>query len=172
MGYWGGGWGDHVPETARTVAKAFYEGRYCRRGNCETDGEAYYLEGNVIARRVNTPERVAADLEAAANGLEPPRYGWRREEFSFAGWPTKMTARHLCALGIDAYVYGIKNPDARLGGNPCDAYKWYSREEIAALPPAVPKPKREPKFVNLTPDLFESCAARDVSMTVHYDART
>lgn len=152
MGFYG--WGNHTPETARTVAKAFYEGRACRRGNCETDGEVYRLNGNAIARRVDPAMRVALTLEAAAEGHPEPRFSHYREEFSFAGWRTKMTARHLNALGLDAYVQGIKSPECTLGGKPCDGSVWYSREEIAALPPAPPKVPRQPKFVNLTPDMF------------------
>ena len=131
---WGGGWGNHVPDTARTVAKAFYEGRACKRGNCHTDGQYYWLENTIIARRIKA-EDVLPRLTAALLHGRPARM----LEFSYNGWPTKMTARHLSALGADAYVYGIKNPDCRLGGNPCGSFDWYTPEEIAELKPAPVK---------------------------------
>ncbi len=148
---WGGGWGNHVPDTARTVAKAFYEGRTCKRSNCHTDGRSYWLENSIIARRV-------PDSEIVEHISENIRLGKRRPllEFSFAGWPTKMTARHLTALGVDAGVIGIKNPECYLSGKPCAASGWYTKEDIAALPPKPvksPRPVREPTFVNLTPEL-------------------
>lgn len=149
---WGGGWGDHVPETARIVAKAFYEGRTCRRGNCETDGETYWLEDHAIAYRIDTPKRVAYRLihDGAETGVARPL------QFSFAGWPTKMTARHLCALGVDASCYGTKNPSARFRNIQVDCGQWFTPAEIAALQPApiVPKPVRAPRFVNMTMELF------------------
>ena len=78
--------------------------------------------------------------------------------YTFAGWPTKMTARHLSALGIKAECYGIKNPRCLINGKVVDPAQWYSLEDIAELVNPEPPPKRErrePVFVNLTPDLFE-----------------
>lgn len=156
---WGGGWGNHAPETARTVAKAFYEGRACKRGNCSTDGKTYWLEHTPIAKRIK-PEDIPTFVALKIQGNGPDR---RPLEFSYNGWPTKMTARHLSALGVDAEVYGIKNPDCRLGGKPCNSRDWYTKEEIASLPKVVAKPvlPRAPRmcakpdqFVNLTLSLF------------------
>jgi len=154
---WGGGWGNHIPDTARTVAKAFYEGRPCKRGNCRTDGETYWLENTPIARRIK-PENVPHYVMGAILGHRTDR---RLLEFSYNGWSTKMTARHLCALGINAHVVGIKNPICQLGGKPCSGRDWYTKEEIATLPEAVAKPLRVARvraasesFVNLTMPLF------------------
>ena len=109
---WGGGWGTGAPETARVVAKAFYEGRPCKRGNCETDGESYWLEGHTIARRVDVPSRVAYMM---IHDREQPKTG-HKLSYSFAGWPTKMTARHLSALGLNAECRGTKDPSPRFNG--------------------------------------------------------
>lgn len=157
---WGGGWGNHVPDTARTVAKAFYEGRRCRRGNCRTDGFAYYLEETAIAVR-RPPEVIAANVAAMLlSETGTIKLSCVPLEFTFGGWPTKMTARHLSALGIDAEVIGVKNPECYLDGKPCSSGVWYTPEQIKALPPKPPpppKPLKPPhlrKFINLTPDLF------------------
>ena len=131
---WGGGWGNHTPDTARTVAKAFYAGRACKRGNCRTDGENYWLENACIARRIKSEDVLTRLTAALVHG-----HSARMLEFSYGGWPTKMTARHLCALGVDADVYGIKNPDCRLNNRPCGSDVWYTPEEIAELKPVPPK---------------------------------
>lgn len=152
----GWGRGNHAPETARTVAKAFYEGRPCRRGNCQTDGFTYTLEATVIAIR-RPPEVLVDNVAFMLTDEACRKRDMKPLEFTFGGWPTKTTARHLTALGVDAEVIGIKNPECYLGGNPASANVWYTPEDIKALPPKPPpKPKkfREPKFVNLTPDLF------------------
>ena len=149
---WGGGWGNHVPNTAREVAKAFYEGRKRKRSNCETDGTTYWLEGHAIARRVKAEDVLEHIAENISRGQKRPLL-----EFTFAGWPTKMTARHLTALGVNAESYGIKEPRIYLDGKPCEPSVWYSKEDIKNLPPTPPpKPKvfREPNFVNLTLPLF------------------
>jgi hypothetical protein len=150
---WGGGWGDHVPETARTVAKAFYAGRTCKRGNCETDGSVYRLENTVIARRIK-PEDIPAHVARKLEGYLDTR---RELEFTWSGWPTKMTARHLCALGVDAQCYGIKKPSARFNNVEVEYDRWYTPDEITKLrpPPIVPKSvRRDTGFVNLTLPLF------------------
>lgn len=149
---WGGGWGNHAPNTAREVAKAFYEGRKRKRGNCETDGNTYWLEGHAIARRVKAEDVLEHIAQNISCGQKRPLL-----EFTFAGWPTKMTARHLTALGINAESYGIKEPRIYLDGKPCEPSVWYSKEDIKNLPPKAPvlKPKpRESGFVNLTLPLF------------------
>lgn len=151
---WGGGWGNHAPETARTVAKAFYEGKARVRGNCRTDGDTYYLENSSIARRIK-PDDIPIYVAKKIEGYTTVR---RPLEFSFNGWPTKMTARHLSALGIKAEVIGIKEPKCYLNGKPCDPRKWYTKEEIEMLPkevPKVPRVRRAPeRYVELTLPLF------------------
>lgn len=47
------GWGNHIPEVATAVAKAFYAGRSRKGGNCRTDGTTYFLYDNAIARRID-----------------------------------------------------------------------------------------------------------------------
>jgi len=150
---WGGGWGDHAPATARAVAKAFWEGRTCKRGNCRTDGETYFLEETAIAHRKDVSLRVAYRL--ANDGAEMSFVAPEEPIFSFAGWPTKMTARHLCALGIRATCYGLKNPSPRFNEIEVSSGSWFTRAEIEALeaPPVVPKPPRETRC-NKTLELF------------------
>lgn len=151
---WGGGWGNHVPDTARTVAKAFYKGRPCKRGNCETDGMYYKLENSIIAWRENLAMEVAYALEHDGQKIFNPHHG--PTIFSFAGWPTKMTARHLKALGLDAECYGIKDPSPRFRNIEVSSSQWYTLEDIEALvaPVIVPKVPHAPKFINLTAPLF------------------
>lgn len=150
---WNGGWCNHYsPETARQVAEAFWAGKYRKRSNCETDGKVYKLEGHVIARRVppeDVPEQVT---NALRGGKAYPAFS-----FTFAGYPTKTTARHLRALKIDAEVFGIKNPVCRISGKIVDPSTWYTPEMIDELvnpvpPPKVPRPDKA--FVNLTLPLF------------------
>lgn len=90
-------------------------------------------------------------------------------EFTWAGWPTKTTARHLSALGLRANCYGIKEPVCWLQGKrlpPGGESRWWTLKELEELvsyePP--PKPRREPRFINLTGDLF------DVSHQRHQDS--
>lgn len=153
---WGGGWGDHVPETARIVAKAFWAGKPCKRGNCETDGETYFLEGTAIAKRKDLPMRAAYKLihDGEEMSGSPPL----EPIFSFAGWPTKMTARHLCALGVRATCYGLKKPSVRFNDIEVNSDAWFTKAEIEALepPPVVPKPLKPPRETrcNKTLELF------------------
>lgn len=141
MGY-GFGYHYRVPQAAKDVAKAFYAGRSCKRTNCETDGRNYFLEGNIIARRVPEEEQ-AAEAAMALLGQD-----YRRPlEFSFAGWPTEMTCRHLIALGVQARIetqrqYGPRGGVLRgmglkvplMNGVKVAAGLWYSPEELKAMP--------------------------------------
>ena len=99
MGWGGNGWGNHSPQTARDVAKAFYAGRARKRSNCETNGRTYQLCGSIIARRIPDDE-VANEVAKAIEGQTVQRL----LEFSFCGWPTEMTCRHLKILGVDACI--------------------------------------------------------------------
>jgi hypothetical protein len=158
------GWGNHTPSTGREVAAAFFAGRKRKRSNCETDGREYKLFGNVIARRIPPEElsEVVADRIVGKNTIRPL-------EFTWADWPTKTTARHLSALGLRANCYGIKEPVCWLQGKrlpPGGESRWWTLKELEELvsyePP--PKPRREPRFINLTGDLF------DVSHQRHQDS--
>jgi hypothetical protein len=157
---WGNGHG--APEIAKRVARAFYKGRKAgKEGYCHTDGTTYWLFGNAIARRVPDAE-IPDNIYAALMGQRSRR----PLEFTWAGWPTPTTARHLSALGVNAVVRGRKRPELYLNGKPCYANIWYSPEDIEHLPEEQPKPPRPHPlipppvlFVDLTPDLFESCAA-------------
>ena len=147
---WGGG--DRAPETARIVAKAFYAGKPRKRGNCHTDGERYILVDSVIARRIDVPLRVAHVMETGET--LPPGH---ELSFTFAGWPTKMTARHLRALGVQAYCQGIKKPVVTMNGKTVHPSHWYTLAELEAMVEPVPEPKRpRTRFVNLTMELFPS----------------
>lgn len=141
-----------VPETACIVAKAFYAGKKCKRGNCETNGHIYWLHNSVIARRI-APEDILAAVTAALEGTPWDR---RELEFRFAGWATKTTARHLMALGVNASCIGMKNPSPRINDIEVDSSRWYSPAEIDELrpPPPVVKVFRQPGFVNRTAELF------------------
>lgn len=158
---WGGGWGNHVPEIAKVVGQAFYEGKSRKRGDACTDGKFYHLCGNTIARRL-TPDEVAERMAMVIDGV---KVNHKPLEFSFAGWPTKMTARHLSALGVDAECYGIKNPQCYLNEKLVDPHEWYSLDQLATMVNPPPKPKsrlvaKEPVFINMTPALFpELCVA-------------
>lgn len=143
--------GSAVPQIARKTAKAFYEGRKygSEHGYCWTDGTSYFLFNNVIARRIK-PEDIPEQVALALQG-RPHR---RPLEFTFSHWATKTTARHLKALGLRAECYGRKNPSPRFNEIEVDVGRWYTPEEISQLKPPPPRPKREPRFVNLTLPLF------------------
>lgn len=141
-----GSWGTSAGNGAKAVAEAFYAGKTRKRGNCETDGRTYRLFGKAIAKRI--PEDEISDAVAAK--LDGRSVG-RPLEFSFAGYRTRTTQRHLDALGIRASIYGGVT---RMNGKKVDSYGWYTLEEIEALPDDPPKPVRKPRFVNLTMELF------------------
>lgn len=148
----GWGWGNHAPASAKCVAAAFYAGRERRRGNCYTDGERYVLQGSAIARRENLAKRVAYALHNNGRQLPPAS----PLSYSFAGWPSTMTCRHLKALGVKAEarrVHGVLV--ALLDGKRVDPDRWYTPAEIEALPLYV-EPPRPTRFVNLTMELFPS----------------
>lgn len=129
---------------AQAVAKAFYEGRKLKRGNCRTDGSTYWLFDHAIARRIPDDQLAAAVIDKIQNGGNRARL-----EFSMAGYVNNTTIAHLDALGVRVsrksykpYVNGCRiNPSA-----------WYTPEELAALKPEP----RKPRFVNLTAELFEA----------------
>lgn len=143
------GFGHGIPQSGRDVAEAFYAGKRKIRTNCETEGEYYCLLGTAIARRLNVPSAVARALE----GLHPnPTQLPCESEFSYGGYGSKLTARHLCALGIDA---AIIDREPCFNGVPVGHHEWFTKAEIAALV-RVPMPPKAPrgKFVNLTAELF------------------
>ena len=155
-GGWGGGWGNHVPETAKTVARAFYAGQKCRRGNCRTDGEDYVLEDTIIARRI-PEDMIPLYVMRALSGKRMP-HDRRPLEFQWGGWPTYMTARHLKALGVKAEVY---HGEPHFNDVVVKLHTWYTPEEISLLE-RLPEPVpwlnpvrvRKERFVNLTGELF------------------
>lgn len=142
-----------VPQSARDVAEAFYAGKRRTRSNCWTDGMDYVLEDSVIARRV-TDDQLPDEIARAVQGL-PCR---RLLEFTFQGWATKMTCRHLRALGIDAElasqpVYGPRGGVTGrievplMNGRLVIQNRWYTREELALMSPWHPKPWTPPETV-------------------------
>lgn len=136
------GYGRGIPQSARDVAAAFLEGRHCTRTNCRTDGRRYILVDTVIARR--TPEQEQPDQAArAVLGLPYTR----PLEFTFGGWPTEMTCRHLQALGLRAEIkrqpqWGPKGgrlrgkdiPVPTLNGVEVSCTAWYSPEQLQDMP--------------------------------------
>lgn len=126
--------------TAQRIAEAFYAGRTAKASNCETDGREYKLYGNVIARRVPDEER-SDHLALALQGRTNRAF----LEFSFAGWTTKTTMRHLDALGVRACTvyeneYGPRGGAKRgaqlalMNGRAVDADEFYSLGQLAAMP--------------------------------------
>lgn len=159
---WAGcSWGTSPPETAQTVAKAFFAGKKRKRGNCRTDGRTYYLFGVPIARRIPEADYIDVITHALETGQLPPP----KLQFSWNGWPTRTTSRHLRALGVNASVQGLKNPRIFFDGKrlpPDKESAWWSLEEIANMqsyeePPPPPRPRTLPReeFVNFTLDLFD-----------------
>lgn len=163
---WGGG-SYHTPKYVAPVVKAWKEGREKAISKSKsnegvsTRGGRYYVYGHLVAVRRDAAVRLKNMTDMIVHGTQ---LSVAEYSFSFAGWPTKMTANHLNALGIiRADCYGIKDPKCYMNGKLVDASGWYSLEEIAELMNPPPKPKRvprEPVFVNLTRDLFdlEACA--------------
>ncbi len=141
MGWWGAGWGNRVPESAREVAKAFYAGKVKNRSSCRTNGLSYWFissEGAQveIARRVPDNE-VLAEMEKALLGLPHQR----KLEFSVRGWRTQTTARHLTALGLDARCYGVKRPKFWIKGRymPDDWAGWFTLDDVSYWPTEDPE---------------------------------
>lgn len=142
-----------IPNHAAVVAKAFYEGRSCKRSNAETDGVYYRLHGNSIACRnpdYDITQHVAAKL--CGDAYTP------RLQARWAGWITPTTERHLNALGIHAYK-GRKGVPPQFFGREVTEDEWIDIDAIHDQPLWQPAPKRSRTvFVNLTPELdFASC---------------
>lgn len=78
----------HGTKQAAEVSACMYKGERATRGNASTDGSCYYLFGNKIVDTLGGPEelRVANRLK----GYNPEAIA-----FTFAGWPTPSTKRHL-----------------------------------------------------------------------------
>jgi hypothetical protein len=145
-GWWGGGWGNHTPSFALEFAKAFWAGETKRRDKyergyragkdepCEkssyvhvADGE-YKLYGHTIARC--TPHgQEHVELAKMLRG-EKHRKPF---EFSFAGYPTPTTARHLSVLGLRAEVHGIKSPVCTINGVLVDPSAWYTLDDLRTM---------------------------------------
>ena len=157
---WGGRHGDRPPRYVKPVVQAWRENRTMGiskgKGSegVRTEDGGYYVYNNLIAVHRTEAQR----LENMSHIIRGGTASTSEYSYTFAGWPTKMTARHLSALGIKAECYGIKNPRCLINGKVVDPAQWYSLEDIAELVNPEPPPKRErrePVFVNLTPDLFE-----------------
>jgi len=170
MGWWGGGWGNHTPQSAKDVAKAFFAGKSLRRSSCRTDGESYWFISSdkrevEIARRLKDDKAIA---EAVAASLEGG-LTYKLLEFNIRGWPTPTTARHLSALGLKARCVGQKRPKFWVNGRlmPDNWTGFFSLDDISAWPDKDPDEvareqrrarawaRKERKFVQLTPSLFE-----------------
>lgn len=182
MGWWGGGWGDHTPQSAKDVAEAFYAGKTRNRSSCKTDGHSYYFISSdkrevEIARRTS-PEETVEQLAEAVLG----RPYVKPLEFNLRGWATPTTARHFNALGLKARCIGIKKPRFTIDGRymPDDVINksiWFTLHDVNEWPTehpddAVKRLRAEERernrnyrqgrdFVQLTPELpglFEACA--------------
>jgi hypothetical protein len=154
---WGFGHHYRVPQAARDVAEAFYAGKKRTRTNCLTDGQNYKLEGTTIASRVRDEDIT----ENIANALLGRVYR-NPLEFSFNGWATQMTCRHLRALGLDCeiageIVYGTRGGVAGrverplMLGRAVDPNRWYTKEQLLEMPEWV-QPVWVPPFYKVVDD--------------------
>lgn len=141
MGWWGGGWGNAVPQSGRDVAKAFYAGKPLKRSSCRTDGRSYWFlsSGGLeveIARRVPDEELLDVITDIIQGGT--PR---RQLEFCIRGWRTQTTARHLNALGLKAECRGTKNPRFWVNGRymPDDWSGWFTVDDVKSWPTEDPE---------------------------------
>jgi hypothetical protein len=157
MGYFGYGYGHGTPQAAKDLAEKFFNGGNLKRTNCEVYNGGYWLKGNLIAENITDPAEIARRV---AHKLE---YGSALplRRYSFAGWATDMTARHLNALGVKAEVRrvgprGDRRTVALLNGRQVIPSAMYTLEQLAELPLFVEEvpPPRPPRFVNATLPLF------------------
>jgi hypothetical protein len=163
---WGDNWGGGPCNNARTLAKAFYEGRERTFGQSFVSFEqtilmdaplavVYHYKHSAIARF--TPECLAPGL--VAHRLETGRSFTRRPLQFCIRYPSKGLARHLMALGVEAeWQYGGR-PFLVFGAEVPGYGDWWTIEELKALPkwvepPPTPKQQRRDRFVNLTLPLF------------------
>jgi len=170
MGWWGGRRGDHTPQSAKEVAAAFFAGKSLRRSSCRTDGESYWFISSdkrevQIARRLKDNEAIVAAVVASLDGATT----WKPLEFNIRGWRTPTTARHLNALGLKAQCVGWNSPKFWVNGRlmPDNWSGFFSFDDINAWPDKDPdevtreqrqaraQARRDRKFVQLTPSLFE-----------------
>lgn len=135
------GWRRDWGITHREFAKAFHAGRSRKNSYITVDGHVYSIWGNVIARRISDeiyPDHIAWALECNLNARE-------QLEFSFAGYLTASTMRHLNALGVRAETvredeYGPRGgckagrTVALLNGREVDPNKFYGLKRLADMP--------------------------------------
>lgn len=117
----------HGIKQASEVAQAFASGRAAKRGNASSDGVSYYLFDNEIVCRGGP-----ADVQVRN------RLMGRRTDtlyFTFAGWVTASTVRHLNVLlpwrvssARGRPFVNFKGQDVELDRN-----QWYSVYELDAL---------------------------------------
>lgn len=135
------GWRRDWGVTHREFAEAFHAGRSRRNSYIAVvDGE-YRIWGHAIARRISDedyPDHIAWALESNLNARE-------QLEFSFAGYLTDSTIRHLNALGVRAETVreneygprgGVKagRVVALLNGREVDPGKFYGLKRLADMP--------------------------------------
>jgi hypothetical protein len=142
MGWWGGGWGNHTPQSAKDVAEAFFAGKPRKRSSCKTDGQSYwFLSSNgievEIARRLKDNKAVVEAVAASLEGAET----WRPLEFTIRGWRTPTTSRHLNALGLKTSCRGIKSPKFWVNGRfmPDNWAGWFTVDDVQNWPAEDPK---------------------------------
>lgn len=146
--FWGGGWGQHVPQSGIEVAQAFYAGKPRTRSSCRTDGRSYFFvtggyEVQIARRTLNDIEKV----NEVALAIQGKPY-MRPLEFSTKGWPTKTTARHFNALGLRAECRGIKNPKFMINDRYMpESYmftgKWFALDDVRSWPTELPQNKNK-----------------------------
>lgn len=167
---WGGGWGNHTPQSAKDVAKAFFAGKSLRRSSCRTDGQSYWFISSdkrevEIARRLKDDEAIVKAVVASLEGHTT----WRPVEFNIRGWRTPTTARHLNALGLKARCVGQKSPKFWVNERlmPDNWHGFFSLDDVSAWLNQDPDEvaweqrrarawaRKERRFVQLTPSLFD-----------------
>jgi hypothetical protein len=148
-------WGGGNNKGASKVAAAFYQGRKLMIGNARTDGVTYWLFDNAIARR--TPNY---DVSLAVAAKLLGERDIHDVEFSWAGYCTQTTQRHLDALGVPGTWRGTENQreprEPEICGKPVNRRGWYTLRKAAELPAysQPPKKPRAERFVNLSAPLF------------------
>lgn len=155
MSYYGRG--DRPTSGAIECAKAFLEGRSCKKTTFRTDGEEYVLMDNVIAQRVSIPHRVARKLADEYSTRDEWGLTVNTLRVRWHGYYTWTTARHLRALGFDATPpSSCRKTPALINGKDTSDEIWITPEYLDTLPVWTPPPKRVyVRFVNLTLPLFD-----------------
>lgn len=117
---------------ARKVAAALFRGERLRCGSAYTDGESYFLFNNRIFVQGGFP---STEVEVRYRMLG---YKCVPTFFSFAGWVTQSTLRHLkCCLGGSGNLLYIKRGVAYYSyastALELNSNSWYCYDDLSQL---------------------------------------